>query len=105
MSRADVLWEQEYGDGLRRRYLDDSDHNIMHSLRFEPCDGTRNCPNNYHTESCMHPDNRPELLLEPHPCEHPGCPRIVEYDDEPYCFTHSPDSGSFVPGYSYKETH
>ena len=40
-----------------------------------------------------------------HPCEKPGCSLLIAYDDEPYCFTHSPDSGSTVPGYSYKKTH
>jgi hypothetical protein len=40
-----------------------------------------------------------------HPCVIEGCPNIVEYDDEPWCFTHSPDEGSFVPGYSYKREH
>jgi len=34
-----------------------------------------------------------------HECEHAGCDRMVAYHDEPYCFTHSPDSGSSVPGY------
>lgn len=41
----------------------------------------------------------------PHECETYGCDRIVRYDDEPYCFTHSPDDGSSVPGYSaYKSS-
>lgn len=35
-----------------------------------------------------------------HKCEHRGCAHVVQYDDEPYCFEHSPDSGSSVPGYS-----
>lgn len=35
-----------------------------------------------------------------HECEEPGCTRIVLYDDEPKCFTHSPDEGSTVVGYS-----
>ena len=42
---------------------------------------------------------------ESHPCEHPGCENVVGFDDEPYCFKHSPDSGSCVRGYSYKEKH
>lgn len=38
-----------------------------------------------------------------HPCVVPDCDRVVEYDDEPWCFTHWPaGSGSSVPGYSYK---
>lgn len=41
---------------------------------------------------------------ESHPCEEEGCGEIVIYDDEPFCFQHSPDSGSNVPGYSYKES-
>lgn len=40
-----------------------------------------------------------------HPCETPNCDYIVGYDDEPFCFTHSPDSGSSLPGYSYKAMH
>lgn len=36
----------------------------------------------------------------PHTCTHPGCDRYVQYDDEPKCFTHSPDEGSSVRGYS-----
>lgn len=39
---------------------------------------------------------------ELHPCIEEGCEHIVPYDDEPWCFSHSPDSGSSVPGYSYK---
>jgi hypothetical protein len=40
-----------------------------------------------------------------HPCEEPGCDRMVPYDDEPYCFAHSPDEGSYRPGYSWREKH
>lgn len=40
-----------------------------------------------------------------HPCTYPGCEHVVEFDDEPFCFTHSPDSGSSVPGYSYAAEH
>lgn len=42
---------------------------------------------------------------EPHPCEMDGCEDRSIYDDEPYCFKHSPDEGSFVKGYSYKKSH
>jgi hypothetical protein len=35
-----------------------------------------------------------------HKCEQDGCDRYVIYDDEPFCFTHSPDEGSSVRGYS-----
>lgn len=38
--------------------------------------------------------------LYPHECEDPVCDRRVVFDDEPKCFTHSPDSGSSVAGYS-----
>jgi hypothetical protein len=34
-----------------------------------------------------------------HKCQHIGCDSMISYHDEPYCFTHSPDSGSSVPGY------
>lgn len=40
-----------------------------------------------------------------HPCVIAGCTAIVEYDDEPWCFAHSPDSGSSVLGYSYRKEH
>ena len=44
--------------------------------------------------------------LYPHTCGYAGCDRTVQYDDEPWCFTHSPDSGSSVKHYSaYKEAH
>lgn len=35
-----------------------------------------------------------------HKCVTPGCDRQVEFDDEPWCFTHSPDEGSSLQGYS-----
>lgn len=35
-----------------------------------------------------------------HKCIVEDCEVIVQFDDEPWCFTHSPDSGSYVPGYS-----
>lgn len=38
-----------------------------------------------------------------HDCEEPTCSKVVEFDDEPYCFEHSPDSGSSVHGYSARE--
>jgi len=37
-----------------------------------------------------------------HPCIAPGCEHTVLFDDEPWCYTHSPDSGSSIRGYSYK---
>jgi len=40
-----------------------------------------------------------------HPCEFVGCDHSVQFDDEPYCFTHSPDEGSSVKGYSFKAKH
>lgn len=53
------------------------------------------------------PDKRFQVVGddESHPCEQPGCRYLVPYDDEPYCFEHSPDSGSYQPGYSYRQTH
>lgn len=52
----------------------------------------------------MHPF---DLLDGPatHPCEQDGCNNTVEYDDEPYCFEHSPASGSTRRGYSYRRNH
>lgn len=38
--------------------------------------------------------------LYPHKCLEAGCDRRVIYDDEPKCFTHSPDEGSSVRGWS-----
>jgi hypothetical protein len=35
-----------------------------------------------------------------HDCITPGCDSKVLYDDEPWCFVHSPDAGSSKPGYS-----
>lgn len=40
--------------------------------------------------------------VRPHPCVEEGCDHVVPYDDEPWCFTHSPDSGSSVRGFSYR---
>ena len=37
----------------------------------------------------------------PHPCVIPGCYDVVPYDDEPWCYTHSPDEGSNKRGYSW----
>jgi hypothetical protein len=45
------------------------------------------------------------LASEQHECEVDGCIRTVEYDDEPWCFQHSPASGSHKPGYSWKAKH
>jgi hypothetical protein len=47
----------------------------------------------------------PGSLEQPHPCEHRGCPHTVAYDDEPWCFEHSPNEGSYVPGYSWSGRH
>lgn len=38
-----------------------------------------------------------------HKCEQNDCERMVSYHDEPYCFTHSPDSGSYVSGYDSRK--
>jgi len=34
-----------------------------------------------------------------HKCEKEGCDNHILYHDEPYCFTHSPDSGSSFSNY------
>jgi hypothetical protein len=39
-----------------------------------------------------------------HECAVIDCNTFVEFDDEPYCYTHSPSSGSNVAGYSYAVT-
>jgi hypothetical protein len=36
----------------------------------------------------------------PHKCVVSGCEYTVQFDDEPWCFKHSPDSGSSKHGYS-----
>jgi hypothetical protein len=35
-----------------------------------------------------------------HKCIESSCSEFVLYDDEPWCFDHSPDEGSSLPGYS-----
>lgn len=51
-------------------------------------------------------DNRVKEIVKedtwvfPHKCEEEGCDEIVQFDDEPKCFTHSPNEGSNVMGYS-----
>jgi hypothetical protein len=40
-----------------------------------------------------------------HTCKSSGCTRVVTYDDEPYCFEHSPDEGSSRPGFSARREH
>lgn len=37
-----------------------------------------------------------------HPCVESDCAKLVPFDDEPWCFTHSPDSGSSVRDYSWQ---
>ncbi len=38
-----------------------------------------------------------------HECIKPGCALRVEFDDEPWCFAHSPDEGSSIEGYSARK--
>lgn len=38
--------------------------------------------------------------MYPHQCVHSDCIATSYYDDEPWCFYHSPDSGSSLKGYS-----
>ena len=40
--------------------------------------------------------------MHPHDCLVPGCCATVPFDDEPYCFKHSPDEGSSLRGFSYR---
>ena len=42
-----------------------------------------------------------QRISQSHPCATEGCGNIVPFDDEPHCFTHSPDEGSSVTGYSW----
>lgn len=37
-----------------------------------------------------------------HQCIEDDCTTTVQFDDEPWCFTHSPDEGSSLAGYSAK---
>lgn len=39
-----------------------------------------------------------------HECIRPECTHRVEFDDEPWCFTHSPADGSSLPGYSARKS-
>jgi hypothetical protein len=41
-----------------------------------------------------------EEHIFPHQCVVPECEKVVQYDDEPWCFEHSPDEGSHLAGYS-----
>lgn len=41
--------------------------------------------------------------IYPHKCVILTCDEIVQFDDEPWCFKHSPDSGSYLLGYSAKK--
>lgn len=50
-----------------------------------------------------HGIDRPNDGIWHHDCERFDCGKVVIYDDEPYCFEHSPDSGSSVAGYSARE--
>ena len=34
-----------------------------------------------------------------HECEYAGCERMIQFHDEPFCFTHSPDEGSSFKDY------
>lgn len=43
---------------------------------------------------------KPSDWLFWHTCEESGCNLRIPFDDEPKCFTHSPDEGSSVAGYS-----
>lgn len=38
-----------------------------------------------------------------HKCAVEECPRYINFDDEPWCFQHSTDSGSSLVGYSARE--
>lgn len=38
-----------------------------------------------------------------HQCVHPDCGKIIEFDDEPWCFEHSPDEGSSLYGWSARK--
>jgi hypothetical protein len=54
-------------------------------------------------EECMFQDEEDENQM--HKCELGLCENIVPFDDEPYCYQHSPNSGSVLIGYSYKRSH
>ena len=38
-----------------------------------------------------------------HSCETIECKTVVPFDDEPYCFDHSPRTGSYFFEYSYQK--
>ena len=44
-----------------------------------------------------------ERYFKLHKCEYAGCDTTVAYWDEPYCFVHSPDSGSSFRSYDARK--
>ena len=62
----------------------------------------RNNYEDYLAEQNAQYNSRPviETGVFHHKCNRPECTSLVIFDDEPYCFTHSDDSGSSVRGYS-----
>lgn len=44
--------------------------------------------------------NQDDSTVFPHKCVADDCERIIQLDDEPWCFEHSPDDGSTLRGYS-----
>lgn len=67
------------------------------SITFEG--HSKNWPNEKATKRFV---KTPEGIF-PHKCVEDDCDSIVEFDDEPRCFTHSPDEGSSVHNYSCRK--
>lgn len=44
-----------------------------------------------------------DSTIFPHKCIVSECNVIVQFDDEPWCFVHSPDEGSSLSGYSARD--
>lgn len=52
-------------------------------------------------DAMMEYDNlRTKAGLFWHKCGLRGCTEVIEFDDEPFCFIHSSDSGSSLRGFS-----
>lgn len=79
-------WEERYEaeqDRMRELYEDD-------------------CPPYGLNRPAFYPSEKNDIWH--HECESFDCTKVVIYDDEPYCFAHSPDEGSSVRGYSASES-
>jgi hypothetical protein len=89
------MWESRRGYELEvtnlRNKHENVDDKVVYRAMFPLSD-----------EASVKTDRTKDYGIFWHQCEHEGCERRVEFDDEPFCFEHSPDAGSAVEGYSTK---